>query len=273
MAGQTVSCLGDGGAANFIDSPLCRVDEDAEKYDTTIYAPPTEAFVGLLALNPAIGHLNAAHTFAYDLPQVDLDCAEDIANHINFAHLDPSTERFIKELDWRLVTAPTLRERQTRFNAVSRIVAYRHRVKTRQREYDSTQEFARLADWTYTLRDRLTSFPVRHPESWCSLTESFLSALSNDPDAASAGEHALLEFVETYNGNIHGDALTRDAETALSLLSIVARRRSLEEKTVDSVSGFLRSDERGLNGTPAFVEWLEAIAPTTPLPEITRDFC
>ena len=256
-----------------------RVDENAEKYDTPRHAPPTDVFVGLLALNPAIDRLNAAHTFAYDLPQVDLDCAEDVENHFNFAHLNPSTERFIEELDWRLVTASTLKERQTRFNAVSRIVAYRHRAYTRQRargieqpKHDSTQEFARLADWAYTLQDRLTPFPIRPPESWCSLTESFLSALSNDPDAANAGEHALLKFVETYNGNIHGDALTSDAEIALALLSIVARHRFLEEKIVDNVSGFLRSDKRGLNGTPAFVEWLEAIAPTTPLPKITHDF-
>ena len=56
------------------------------------------------------------------------------------------------------------------------------------------------------------------------------------------------------------------------LLAIIAQHHALKGATIDGVAGFLREDERGLNGPPIFVQWLSSIAPFTPFPDMTREF-
>ena len=256
-----------------------RPDQATSEYDPTIHEPPIEPFVALVSLSPQIDRQVAKESVAYRLPNVDLDCSVDVSNYIEFPHLQPGTTQFVKEMDWRMATAVTPETQASNFHSVSRIVAYRHFIFARERaqgvrhtNYDGVQEFGRLADWAQSSWTPTDLPPIPHPSSWCSLTEAFLFALSSEPKIASLGEHTLLRYLKSYDRSKQGDALPEYPSIALSLLLIVGQHRQLGAAIVDGVSAFLRNDDRGLDGTVDFVDWLEAIAPETPFPSATRAF-
>ena len=256
-----------------------RLDHTAEKYNPNFHAPPFDEFMALFALKPNIDLKVTAKAFEYDMPEVHLDCTRDVANYLDLTTLTPATDRLNKELDWRLSLAADPEDHREKLQEALRIVAYRHLVLTREKErgvqnlkYQGVEEFRRLADWARTPRYRSFIPGMMHSGSWCSIAEAFIAVLSNDKNVSMAGERYLLTLVHTYDSASTGDALNYNAEIGLSLLSILAREITLEDSTVDSISGFLRRDKRGLDGLPDLVAWLAEIAPTTPLPADTLQF-
>ena len=246
-------------------------DADTDPYDPTFDPPPIAEHLAVLALRHTKDR-NAAAAFVYKLPDFDRECDEDVTNKRDFSQLNPSTSRFLKELDWRLVSAGDFRESL-------RIVAYRYFVRGRELSsgnpvttYDGVREFKRLAEWARAPQFRTVLRSIEHPQSWCGVGEALVVALNDDPDVAGFAETALLKRLEEQVREVSGDLLGADAQMALSLLAIVANHRTLKDRTVDRVSRFLREDERGLNGRQDFVEWLTAIAPLMPFPKTTRVF-
>ena len=255
------------------------LDRSAIGFDPNFHAPPISSFVALFSLSPRYERQTAEDVFSYALPEMDLKCGDEVDNRIDFPSLLPNTSRFIKELDWRLATPNTLKERQKNFDISTRIVAYRSYTFQREEaqgtnhpQYDAVREFRRLADWAQSLQMPTGSFPIGHIGSWCSLTHTFLSALGRDPEIAVAGEENLLKILRHYKSDVHGDVLPERSAFALSLLAIVAQHRPLNERVVDTVSALLRNDDRGLDGAIDIVNWLEKIAPSSRFPNLTRNF-
>ncbi len=256
-----------------------RLDDGADGYNSAVHGPRIEEFLTLKTLDQTMDVDSVKKAFAYDLPNIDLGCWENIVNKIDFTLSNPSTTRFLKELDWHFLVTVDTDDRNKSFGKLLKIVAYRHVADARERasgirnlKYDGVREFARLADWARSPRFRSVISEIKHPNSWCALSEVFVVALTDDDKAASNAEGILLAQLETYDKAETGDVLNSGAAMALSLLAIVARHRYLEERTVDRVSRFLRTDERGLDGPPEFAEWLTAIAPLMPFPKDTRGF-
>lgn len=254
-----------------------RLQEGIGSENADLNAPPIEELVTLRVLNPNLHRTAIDNVFDYGVPNVDLDCGEDAFGTIDLTHLNPPSIRFLRELDWRLSTANSIEERASRFAAASRLVGYRYahaRVDDiGDWEYYGVLEFERLADWAVSDQYGGTAaLPVENGDSWCSLVNDFVAALTAGRNRALDGEEALGALVETYNSDLTGDLVVGDAELGLALLAIVARLGSLEDATIDQVTYFLRSDSRGLNGTPQFVEWLVTVAPWIAFPEDTLTF-
>jgi len=256
-----------------------RLEDNAEKLDPIRHAPPFDALNTLLALDPQLDPLLAAEAFDYDLPDVSLRCSESVQNRLDFTVLSPPSHRLNIEIDWRLTLPVSPEDHKTALQKALRIVAYRHQVVDRERrmvregpDHVTDAEFSRLADWAQSSRYRSYIPDVIGHGSWCSVAENFIAVLSMEEHVSRSGETFLLQLVNTYDPEIHGDLLNPDAQTGLALLSILARHTFLDYETVDSVSSILRTDSRGLGGTPAIGEWLTEIAATTPLPPVTLQF-
>lgn len=241
--------------------------------------PPLEAYVASLALSGATqssGAVALASEFAR--PAFELRCDEDTARAIDLSILTPTfSDRFIRELDWRLVAAPESGDLASRFGEALRIVAYRHvhyaaSEGTSPVGYEAIREFARLAEWAGSTRYR-SGLAVRpNPGTWCALAETLIAALSRDRRVAEAAEAVLLAEVFKHDPVETGDALAIGPATSLGLLGVVAQHRRLDAKTVDSISSFVWDDERGLGGMPEIGDWLADAAPLVPFPASTREF-
>ena len=248
---------------------------DADGYNPE--EPPIEQYIAWRALNVADSEREGgANELAYEVADVDLGCGLDVSNVVNFTHLNPTTERFLRELDWRLMTAG-VEELRSSFEDAARLVGYRYVQlggdSARESEYDSVREFERLADWAVSERYRGQAIlGTAQEDSWCSLVDGFVGALTVGGDRGAGGQRALLALVETHNENACGNLVVGHARAGLGLLAVLARHVPLEETTIDGVSYVVRSDARGLRGTPAVVEWLATVAPRVAFPEETRNF-
>ena len=251
----------------------------ADALDPVTHAPPFGALHALLALDPQMDPSLAAEAFDYDLPDVSFRCSESVQNLLDFTALNPTSDRLIDEIDWRLSLPVSPQARRKALHDTLRIVAYRHQVVRREKlagrdppDHLTQAEFSRLADWARSSRYRSYIPDVIGHGSWCSVGENFIAVLGTDEHAARSGETFLLRMVHTHDPEIDGDLLNPDAQTGLALLSVLARRTLLNHETVESVSSILQTDSRGLAGTPAIAEWLTEIAATTPLPPATLQF-
>ena len=240
-----------------------------ETFESTMHPPPIEELAALVSLGVGETIETVAHSFGYDLPEEDFDCAADVSHLLDFRHLSPRTDVLLKELDWRIMLSEN---RSSALEAAGRIVAYRLNVNVSDGSYgedpayDARREFARFAALAAG-----NAVPGFDADGWCTPAALLLAALGNDGEGATA-ERALVETVRTYDLGTHGDLAPPDIEIALFLLAIIAKHRVLNDATINGVSGILRDDERGLNGSPIFVQWLSTIAPFTPFPRITRNF-
>ena len=242
----------------------------AEMFESTMHPPPLEELVALISLRAGETIAAAARSFGYHVPEESFDCAADISRTIDFTHLNPRTDEYLKELDWRILLA---KDRSGALATAGRLVAYRLNVNVREGSfgedpaYDPRREFARLA--ASSAGSTVSDFGRG---GWCMPAALLLAALGSEGDVATAAERALVDTVRTFDLSAHGDAAPPEVEISLFLLAIIAQHRALGGATIDSVAGFLREDERGLNGPPIFVQWLSTIAPFTPFPDMTREF-
>ncbi len=243
----------------------------AEMIESTMHPPPLDELAALISLRAGETIDAAARSFEYHVPEESLDCAADVSRTVDFSHLNPRTAEFLKELDWRMALA---KDRSRALATAGRLVAYRLNVHVREgsfsdenRNYDARREFARFAAWS--AGSAVSDFDAG---GWCKPAALLLAALGNEGDVAAAAERALVETVRTFDLGTHGDVAPPEVEISLFLLAIIAQHRALEGATIDGVAGFLREDERGLNGPPIFVQWLSTIAPFTAFPDITREF-
>ena len=243
----------------------------AEIFESTMHPPPLEELAALISLRASETIDAVASSLGYEVPEESFDCATDISRTIDTMHLNPTTDEFLKELDWRMVRA---KDRSRALATAGRLVSYRLNVRVRDGlfgdenpDYNAKSEFERLAAWS-------TGSAVANFDAggWCKPAALLLTALGNEGNVAAAAERALVDTVRTFDLSTHGDLVPPGVEISLFLLAIIAQHRVLEDATIDGVSGFLREDERGLNGPPDFVQWLSIIAPLTPFPDITREF-
>ncbi len=242
----------------------------AEILEVTMRPPPLEELSALVSLRANETIDATARSFGYHVPEESFDCAADISQTLDFTHLKPRTDEFLKELDWRMVVA---KDRSRALATAGRLVAFRLNVKVRKGSlgegatYDARREFAWLATWS--AGNAVSDFDAG---GWCMSAALLSAALGNEGDVAAAAEQTLVETVHVFDLDTHGDAAPPEVEIALFLLAIIAQHRALEGATIDSIVEFLREDERGLSGTPTFVQWLSTIAPFTPFPDVTREF-
>ena len=241
----------------------------AEPFGSPMHPPPLEELAALISLRAGETIDDAARTFGYQVPEENFDCAADISQTLYFTHLNPKTDEFLKELDWRIVLA---KDRSRALATAGRLVAYRLNVNVREGSfgedptYDARREFARLAAWA--AGSAVSDFDAG---GWCKPAALLLTALGNKGNVAAASERALVETVRAFDLSTHGDAAPPRVEISLFLLAIIAQHRALKDATIDGVAGFLREDERGLNGPPIFAQWLSTVAPFTPFPDMTRE--
>ena len=242
----------------------------AEMFESTMHPPPLKELAALIGLRAGETIDAAARSFGYQVPEENFDCAADISRTLDFTHLNPKTDEFLKELDWRIVLA---KDRSTALATAGRLVAYRLNVNVREGSfgkdptYDARREFARLAAWSAGIA--VSDFDAG---GWCQPIALLLAALGNEDDLAAAAERALVETVRTFDLGTHRNVAPPEVKISLFLLAIIAHHRALEGATIDRVAGFLREDERGLNLPPTFVQWLSTIAPFGPFPDVTREF-
>lgn len=256
-----------------------RLPDDFSGSNSNTDGPPLSAFAALAGLKPETDYETLTKSLAYAIPSSDLDCRTDISTKIDFTHLNPATEKFLLELDWRIISAAARGDAAGAFSDIVEIVAYRFAVDTRERAsgtenaaYDARLEFSRLADWAMGAGASQIAPPADEIKTWCAVPWTFVDAIVGDKERRQAAEADLLSLVRTYDRKTMGDLLGRQAETGLALLAIVARTRPLDADTIDAVSSFLRTDARGLNGPPDFANWLSSIAPTGPFPNATKVF-
>ena len=242
--------------------------------------PPIGSFALLGMLDPKFVPQIAVEGLGYDVRSSDLACNQDISNLLDFNHLNPSVEKYVAELDWRLATAANDVARRNAYRIAALTTAYRLAVHVRESEnqldasdYGGLDEFRRLAEWAQapSLRTTFTDLPEK--DGWCSFTKVFLVAVSDSLQASNA-ERILLNTLRNYDSSRTGDLITGEAALALQLLAYVGRHRPLEAATIDGISAFLRTDDRGrgLNGIPDIVQWLAQIAKYMAFPEVTREF-
>ena len=242
----------------------------AEMSQSTMLPPPLEELAALISLRAGETIDAAARSFAYHVPEESFDCAADISRTLDFTHLNPGTDEFLKELDWRMVVA---KDHSSALATAGRLVAYRLNVNVRESSfgkdptYNARREFARFATWSAgsAVSDLDTG-------KWCMPAALLLAALGNEGRVAAAAEQTLAETVHDFDLSTHGDAAPPEVEISLFLLAIIAQHRALKGTTIDGIAKFLREDERGLSGTPTLVQWLSTIAPFTPFPDMTRAF-
>ena len=242
-----------------------------EMFESTMHPPPLDELAALISLRAGETIDAAARSFEYHVPEESLDCAADVSRTVDFSNLNPRTAEFLKELDWRMALA---KDRSRAVATAGRLVAYRLNVHVREGSfgdespnYDARSEFARFAAWGAG-----SAVSDLDAGGWCQPAALLLAALGNEGNVAAAAERVLVKTVRTFDLGTHGDVAPPEVEISLFLLAIIAQHRVLEGATIDGVSGFLREDERGLNGPPDFVQWLSTIAPFTPFPDITREF-
>ena len=95
-------------------------------FESTMH-PPLEELAALISLR-AIETIDAvARSLGYRVPEESFDCATDVSQTLDFTHLNPTTDAFLKELDWRIVLA---KDRSRALATAGRLVAYRLNVKS-----------------------------------------------------------------------------------------------------------------------------------------------
>ena len=145
-------------------------DQAADSYGSTAPGPPLEDAIALQVLGPhSVGA--AVTKLAYEVEDVDLDCGTDVGRMLYMTYLGLPTEGFLRDLDWRLMTAASA-EGTRRFLDAARLVGYRYAWDRRANAglpgYYGVREFERLAEWATSPRYGRCSHPwVELRDSWC----------------------------------------------------------------------------------------------------------